>query len=54
VPLATLQSAAHLAVVLGTDRVGTLVDLDHSNGVPDLVSTAALAGGVPRAVVLAW
>ena len=43
-----LQSIVHLAVVLAHDRVGSPVDLDRSNGIPDLVSTLALgcaAGG---------
>ena len=37
-----VQSTAHLGTVLGADRIGTIVDLDRSNGLPDLVSTAVL------------
>jgi hypothetical protein len=40
--LVTLQSVVHLAVVLGSDRVGTAVDVDRSNGLSDLASTTAL------------
>jgi hypothetical protein len=40
--LLLLQSAAHLAVVLDEGRIGTIVDLDRSNGLPDLVSTLVL------------
>lgn len=36
------QSIVHLAVVLRADRVGTIVDLDRSNGLPDIVSTIVL------------
>lgn len=37
-----VQSIAHLAVVLGADRIGTILDLDRSNGLPDIVSTVVL------------
>ena len=37
------QSAVHLVVVLRLHRIGTFVDLDRSNGLPDIVSTIALA-----------
>jgi hypothetical protein len=40
--LVLAQSVVHLLVVLRLDRVGTFVDLDRSNGLPDLVSTVAL------------
>jgi hypothetical protein len=48
-----LQSAAHLSVVLGSERVGTLVDLDRSNGIPDLASTVALAAAGSGAALIA-
>jgi hypothetical protein len=51
--LALLQSAVHLAVVLAAGRVGTLVDLDRSNGMPDLASTVALAAAVAGATLIA-
>jgi hypothetical protein len=41
--LVVAQSVTHLVVVLGLDRVGTFVDLDRSNGLPDILSTLALA-----------
>jgi hypothetical protein len=37
------QSVVHLVVVLLFHRMGTFVDLDRSNGLPDIVSTVALA-----------
>jgi hypothetical protein len=52
--LVVAQSVVHLLVVLRLHRVDTLVDLDRSNGLPDIVSTAALmlaalgAGAVAR------
>jgi 4-amino-4-deoxy-L-arabinose transferase-like glycosyltransferase len=48
-----LQSAVHLGMVLGGDRIGTLVDLDRSNGIPDLVSTLALAAAAAGAISIA-
>ena len=39
--LTVLQTFGHPGVVLGADRVAALVDLDGSNGLPDLVSRAA-------------
>lgn len=47
------QSGAHLALVLGADRIGTFVDLDRSNGLPDLVSTVVLAVAASGAAALA-
>lgn len=41
--LVLAQSAVDLVVVLHFHRQGTIVDLDRSNGVPDVVSTLALA-----------
>lgn len=49
-----LQSLVHLAVVLGRGRIETIVDLDRSNGLPDLASTAALAVAVAAAARIAW
>ena len=51
--VALLQSAVHLEVVLRWDRVGTLVDLDRSNGIPDLASTLALAASAAGASSIA-
>ena len=48
-----LQSGLHLAVVLGDDRVGSLFDLDRSNGVPDVISTLVLAAAFGGAAGLA-
>jgi hypothetical protein len=53
VGIALLQSAVHLAVVLGRHRVGTIVDLDRSNGVPDLVSTVVLTAATGGAMAVA-
>ena len=53
VVLVTEQSTVHLIVVLHLDRIGTFVDLDRSNGLPDLVSTLALLAAVGGAVLLA-
>lgn len=52
--LVVAQSVAHLVVVLGRDDLHSSFDLDRSNGLPDLVSTALLAGATVAAVVLAW
>ena len=52
--LVLAQSAFHLVVVLHFHRLGTIVDLDRSNSVPDILSTLALvlaalgAGAVAR------
>jgi hypothetical protein len=54
VAIAVAQSVMHLVVRLGLDRADTLVDLDRSNGLPDLVSTVALAACAVGAAVLAW
>jgi hypothetical protein len=51
--LVLAQSAVHLVVVLRLDRLGTFVDLDRSNGLPDIVSTCALVLGAAGAAVLA-
>lgn len=47
------QSAAHLSLALREDRIGTIFDLDRSNGIPDVVSTLMLAIGAGGAAVLA-
>ena len=46
--VAVLQSIVHLEVVLRRGHVGTIVDLDRSNSLPDLVSTVALAAAAAR------
>lgn len=53
VALVAAQSATHLIVVLHLGRVGTVVDLDRSNGLPDVISTVALVAAVGGAVLLA-
>lgn len=53
VAVIVVQSIAHLVVRLRLDRADTIVDLDRSNGLPDLVSTVALAAGAAGATVLA-
>ena len=52
VALAIAQSAVHLAFV-DHDSVDSIVDLDRSNGLPDLVSTIALAAAAFGAGVIA-
>jgi hypothetical protein len=52
--LTLAQSVAHLALVLGADRIGTFFDLDRSNGLPDIVSTVALGSAAAGAFVLAF
>jgi len=47
------QSAAHLELTLGQRRVGTVLDLERSNSLPDLVSTLILALAAAGAVALA-
>lgn len=51
--LVVAQSVVHFVVVLWLDRVGTVVDLDRSNGLPDIVSTLALGLGAVGAGFLA-
>jgi hypothetical protein len=41
--LVAAQSVVHLFVVLHLHRLDTFVDLDRSNGLPDIISTIALA-----------
>jgi hypothetical protein len=53
--LAIAQTVAHLVVVLDAGRIGTIVDLDRSNGLPDIVSTLALAlATVGAGLVACW
>jgi hypothetical protein len=47
------QSVVHLVVVLGTGRVGTFVDLDRSNGLPDIVSLVPLGCAALGAATIA-
>ena len=47
--LAIAQSVTHLVLILGSHRVGTMFDLDRSNGVPDLVSTVVLGAAAAAA-----
>ena len=54
VALTLAQSVTHLAIVLGAGRIGTALDLDRSNGVPDLVSTVVLASATCGALALTW
>jgi hypothetical protein len=51
--LVSVQSLVHLVVVIRLGRIGTIVDLDRSNGLPDIISTVALATASAGAVVLA-
>lgn len=51
--LVAAQSVVHLVVVLHFHRMGTFVDLDRSNGLPDIVSTIALALAALAAGVVA-
>jgi hypothetical protein len=54
IAVVALQSIGHLVVVLGTHRVGTLIDLDRSNGLPDILSTVALGAGAAGAMRLGF
>jgi hypothetical protein len=51
--LVAAQSVVHLVVVLRFARIGTMVDLDRSNGLPDLLSTAALGLAAAGALLVA-
>jgi hypothetical protein len=53
VAVVLVQSAVHLAVVLRSDRIDTLLDLDRSNGLPDIASTIALAAAAAAAISIA-
>ena len=54
VGVAVLQSMVHLVLVLGEHDFHSRFDLDRSNGVPDLVSTLALACATAGAAAIAW
>jgi hypothetical protein len=54
VGVAVLQSMVHLVVGLGEHDLHSRFDLDRSNGVPDLVSTLALACATAGAGALTW
>jgi hypothetical protein len=47
-----LQSVVHLTLVLDAHRVDTLLDLERSNGLPDILSTLALGVATAGAVAL--
>jgi hypothetical protein len=53
VGLVVAQSVAHLIVTVEFHRLDTLVDLDHSNGIPDVVSNVIIVSAALGAVVLA-
>jgi hypothetical protein len=48
------QSIAHILAAGPFGTVGSIVDLDRSNGIPDIVSTGAIAIAGIGAVALAW
>ena len=52
--LVVAQSVVHLVVVLQSHRMGTFVDLDRSNGLPDIGSTVALALAALGAGAVGW
>lgn len=52
VALVVVQSTVHLAITLDAGRIDTFVDLDRSNGLPDIVSTIALVAGSAGALML--
>lgn len=51
--LVAVQSVVHLVLTVGLGRLDTILDLDRSNGLPDVLSTVALAAGAAGAVDLA-
>jgi hypothetical protein len=53
VGVALLQSTVHLLVVLARHDYHSVLDLDRSNGVPDLVSTVALGCAATGAAAVA-
>ncbi len=53
VAVVLIQSAVHLGVVLRNGDIGSIVDLDRSNGLPDVASTASLAASAAAAALLA-
>jgi hypothetical protein len=49
-----LQSIVHLVVVLRDHDLHSVLDLDRSNGLPDLVSTLVLGCAAAGAAAIAW
>ena len=45
------QSAAHVWETLSQGRIDTALDLDRSNGLPDLLSTAVIAAAAVGAAI---
>jgi hypothetical protein len=52
--LVLAQSVVHLELVLGAGRIDTFVDLDRSNGLPDIISTVALGSAAAGALAVAF
>jgi len=52
VGLVLAQSAAHLIAALGFGSYHSVVDLDRSNGIPDIVSTLIIGGTAVAAFIL--
>ena len=50
--LVVAQSVGHLVVTLGMHRIGTVLDLDRSNSLPDVVSTVVLGTATAGAAML--
>jgi hypothetical protein len=53
VALVVAQSTAHLVATVEFHQFNTVVDVDRSNGIPDVVSTVLIVGAVLGATVLA-
>ena len=49
-----VQSAAHLIAVGPLDSIDSIIDLDRSNGIPDVISTVLIAVAAGGAAALAW
>ena len=47
------QSATHLVLAMAADRPRTVMDVEHSNGIPDLVSSGVLALAAVGALAIA-
>lgn len=52
--LVFVQSAAHSIAVGALDSTDSIVDLDRSNAIPDVVSTGLIAAATGGALALAW
>lgn len=52
--LVLLQSIAHLVATGPYGELDSIVDLDRSNGIPDVVSTIVIAVAAVGAVTVAW